>query len=364
MGQGPNEIRFFEYCTAFKAIDPDIMDNLCRALDTSEDNWTPMMFRDKPGDGYVLVPSYKGVLGKRQIVSWQTLNQDGEIHIGVGEDAQFTERVDEIVAQYFIAGAFGIGELSGGVVLDAQILRGIKELYAACGKDSKKCLETATARRVALKWQSVQTELSEKEDLAEIIPRVKKLEEQLRMLIARTDNKSELEGKVAAYRLAMPRNPTTIKEYKKAEELYMQMIGIAEMNLSEATTQRGILHYTTEAARLAEEIGRQEPFLRSRFTDALEAGLRCMPMGQTLQERYCVARNKYEMAVWILDRLNKFRSNPCLERDLIDMSYERADGRTQLSYLRPCIKSEYSDQYFDSDDLIQTAKRHCSTHCQ
>jgi len=196
-------------------------------------------------------------------------------------------------------------------------------------------------------------------------------------LVSGAPRRSELESKLATYRMALPKESKTIEECDKATELYGQMISmakmhIAEVNKQESTTkmQSGIPHYTSEAERLGKLIDKEEPFGRSRFTDALEAGLQCMPAaGHSLEERYCVAKNKHDMALMILGRLRNFMDNTCLESKTIrkqrgNCNFPSKYNPCETEEVDVCLRTKYDTDLFDDDTLLESAKDYCSTTCQ
>lgn len=74
--------------------------------------------------------------------------------------------------------------------------------------------------------------------------------------------------------------------------------------------------FESEFARLRRQIEEKEPWPYSRFTDALEAGLNCMPRGATYEAMHAIAKRKVSMAKDILLKLEEFpERSVCIARE-------------------------------------------------
>jgi hypothetical protein len=366
----PSEVQFEAYCTAAKALDAQLAEELCAALDKTDGQWTPKMLRDKPGDGYVLVPSYADVGGKWQVSAWRRLSADGSIEVLAGTEYQGEDSVDAMFATYFIAGAFGVSEVPGHPV-DTALVADLQKLYKECVRDKGVCLSSATAQSVLARWAGVK-ELDSLRDKAE------ELKGQLETKIARAAKKDELMAKLATYRADLPQHPTSAADYKKAIDIYNQMIGVVDRHVA-GVAQTGkeqdmatqISFYISESDRLMAQIKKEEPFGYSRFTNAMEAGLACMSVGgATILERYCAAKRKYEMLGWVLGKVHEFNGYPRCVRTGKVREYEEKCGlngcSTDSSHFREvekCVEYVHPDFSFDEDRLISAAKAYCSSTC-
>jgi len=161
MGSKVSEVNFFAYCTAFKAVNKTLSDEICYALDTSKDAWTPKMFRDETGDGFIITPSHKNIMGRKRLSSWQSLSEDGDIKKDFGNDAVLLKHIDETAAAHFIAGAFGVDELTDASGVDKAFARAMHKLYGICVKDVEKCLDTEEAALVSQLWSKAQKNIKQ-----------------------------------------------------------------------------------------------------------------------------------------------------------------------------------------------------------
>jgi len=145
-----------------------------------------------------------------------------------------------------------------------------------------------------------------------------------------------------------------------------------------------IAHYDSEVERMKPEIGKLGPLLSSRFTDALDAGLKCMPYrgGRTNNEKHCLAKNKYGMVKNLLDMAKKFyEKQVCRWKNVPNPRYnphyylsdrnhpKRGHGRippqseARFTQLYKCDEPEINGIHYSTEYLLDFAKKYCTTSC-
>ncbi len=77
--------------------------------------------------------------------------------------------------------------------------------------------------------------------------------------------------------------------------------------------QRETVQSEKQFSQLVKQIEDEEPWYYSRFTDAVEEGLKCMSRGATYEAMNAVARQKVEMTKDILTKLREFKDCVCSE---------------------------------------------------
>lgn len=90
----------------------------------------------------------------------------------------------------------------------------------------------------------------------------------------------------------------------------------ANVRANDVSTRLEIDYYERQFDVLKNKIDEDELFLYSRFSDAIEAGEKCMPQGNSLAQKLAIAKRKVEMAKDILDKLRQFpEKRECVSRE-------------------------------------------------
>lgn len=82
-----------------------------------------------------------------------------------------------------------------------------------------------------------------------------------------------------------------------------------------------------QAKRLRKVISKTEGIWRTRFTEAYDAAMACMPEAKTFEEEYCVSQNRLAMARGVLavaKELNKIEEDEAALRSLVDREGDHA----------------------------------------
>ena len=302
-----NTVNLYGYCKAFEAL--DVSENeLCAPLN-SANYYAEHIQRGKRGDGVVKVKSNEGT---------QYLHQDGRIVKGKGRWATEVKRVDPQTAKYFIAGAFGVGELKGEHNLDKNVLKNLKKLYVKCAYNPKTCQSSKKFQEVSQMWQ-------DKKDFAQKLSGLKSKyeskKEEYNQLKSMSESTSDLLAKVSTLENQLPRNISTTFDYEKSVEIYGQLIEITTRHNKEVEKQRTkeskmqrIEFYKSEVERISKsivkEVKKRKKYVWDPdeiiFKKALDAGKNNFPSGLTLDEQYCGWKNKYEMVKGLKEKLDDF----------------------------------------------------------
>lgn len=152
---------------------------------------------------------------------------------------------------------------------------------------------------------------------------------------------------------------------------------MANIRANDVSVRLEIDSYERQFGALKDQINEEEPFLYSRFSDAVEAGEECMPVARTPGERLDVARRKMEMAKDILGKLRNFpEKRECVSREkfwipflwpqqptsnFVQDHYERAfemDG-IAIPFLSRCLEWKRVGWNYGVDELVNIAKKFC-----
>lgn len=301
-------INFAAYCNAFTVMgsaggqswSQRIYSNL-DPITASDGEWSvENLERGAQGDGRVEVPEYTVREGRTITVGTRILTQDGSILRVVDGSEQTIAHVDAEVAQYFIAGAFGMAELTNPLPLDQSIVDGLMTLYQICRRGGSTCEDSETFGTVAARWNAI---VSERQALEQARQEATRLQQEYDGLSSQIGGQADLLARVAAYRQAIPQNPQTLDDYQQTARNLQAMIDIAmaqqaEEQLASQTADRQIeiANWRAAMAGMRDRIDEAEG-VYYRFTEAYDAGMACMPQPQTPEEEYCVAGNTYRMGI-------------------------------------------------------------------
>ena len=364
------KVDFPAYCEAFSVIER-WKGEVCGALDPGgSEHSVETMYRQDPGDGYVRVPSYKVVLGKFDASGSVWLKDDGSVFSDDGAgNTQGLSGVDAEKAAYFMAGAFGVGEVTSGMRLDGSIVSGINKLYKQCLKSIDTCLEGPDAKVLSARWSVLQNSRQE-------------LESKKNQVAALWREFDELAPKVQGV-LAMQttmignslsRNPVTMEDCQSAEKGLAQLIaaikgGIAQVERQASADQmrREIEGLNSRTAALTSQVISEQHVGMTRFQDAVAAGMSCMPVGVSKDEELCVARNKYSMVSEILSRAVAWPDRTyCAESRSYThtSSGSRGEGDGIEHTDSVCIDLREYGYDYDADALQALAQGYCSMTCR
>nr|HPQ81950.1 hypothetical protein [bacterium] len=288
--------------------------------------------------------------------------------------SSFVARTDSELARYFIAGAFGIGELTDASGLDMTIVEGLRGLYGACLKDEKNCLDSPQARKVSSAWQAILDE-RERARVAKRALDAKKtevagLQQAYEKLVDKVVDRGQLAVGVAPYKSNMPVLPSTMEDFETAGRLLNGMIEVAkavissdEKRMEDDRRRAELVHYRAENPSMRVKIkNAMGPYWR--FTKAYDAGMKCMPMPRNSEEEYCVEKNKYEMGVWLEWAA---REHPegwrCLEYETKEVLFTKRDSGGATSKTE-CVRWEPKGRDTSEEEAVSKAMSYCSTTCQ
>lgn len=392
MGQVNNnsKVDFVAYCRAFEVLsqfnESKSSSAVCAALDKDPDYYSVgSLFRDHRGDGSVRVPDYGVSRGAAVERGSRLLTEDGSVIVKNKRGEKVVESVDSRFARYFIAGAFGKGELKDSSGLDEGVVDGLQQLYWSCLKDSDNCLDSAPAKKVASAWQGVLTAENENaaaaKKLAERKDQIARLQYDFDKLAGEIESKEQLVVGVAPFKSRVPEALLTLEDFGLAERMLREMLVVAQAvrladdkrranarQQADAEQKRSELaHYRAENPKMRDRIKKaMGPYWR--FTDAYDAGMKCMPMPHTFEDEYCVEKNKYDMGIWLENAAQAHPSGwRCVEsktvevscfKDEIGCSWDRKKTETR------CVRSEPKGRDTSEKEAISEAMSYCSTTCK
>jgi hypothetical protein len=308
-------VDFPAYCWAFdlvqksQAISGWQKASICNELDPSDEHYSfEKLKRGAFGDGAVVAPRYEVSKGKVVKIGSVFLKEDGSLMLkrkGGGEEK--VGSVSPTLAKYFIAGAFGMAELAGSYDLDGGIVAGIQNLYGVCREDFETCMQSPEA--LVLKASIAEIE-GEAAALAKAKGDVKSLRSKYTVLTYKVKDKEKLESQVAPLSGAMKSELDSFSDCAKATQQVEAMIKMAENMIKEEAAAAALAvqlkkkeemkseieWYNQTVAKLIVDIKEEEPWYTSRYTEALNAAMACMPTPLTLEQQLNVAKNKYDMA--------------------------------------------------------------------
>ncbi len=377
---GKTKVNFPAYCEAFSVIER-WNGEVCGALDPGGDEHSvETMHREGAGDGYVRVPSYRVVRGKFDASGSVWLKEDGSVFRDDGTgNTQGLSGVDAEKAGYFIAGAFGAEELSDSRYLDGYIISGLRELYRQCIKNISTCLEGPDAKALAARWSALQ---NSRQELESKKSHVAELWREYDALVSKVQEQGALAMQTTMIGNSLPRNPVTMEECDRVARGLSQLIATAkgvveaaQRRASEEQTSREIASINARTSVMIPQVEEEEPALMSRFTDAVAAGISCMPTPSTIEEELCVAKNKNTMVSKILTCASAWpRTGYCASGHTensaghISCGGGRGDGDCSSgegSSMYVCdqeVEYDYCDG--DAGELMQAARSYCTTICR
>lgn len=382
---GSGRVDFPAYCRAFEIMNEGgdgEASQICGSLDPSEEVYAvAYLERGAVGDGVVRVPEYRIESGRSRVVGYCLLTQDGKIIRQTGSEREEIAEVSPETAQYFIAGAFGTGELRGGGGLDRGIVRGLQATYVSCLNDSESCLESRPAKTVASRLKTLGDEQQRLEDAKAKVAELRAEYDKLSKEIGR---QSDFLSKTAIFSDAISRTPNNKADYDLLIVNLGKVLAIARAVRKEEAAQEASEKRRRDAADryamipvleqrakdLRREIAKAEGSWHYRFTNAYDAAMACMPTGGNMEERSCVAHNKELMARELLGKAKNFPEREiCLEweggwtnglcksdrQGLLCSNYEE-------HYI--CRSSKTEGQDYTENELMQSAKYYCTTECK
>lgn len=398
-----DSIKMGAYCKAFELMgsNPDTgqswASELCAELDplwigvSVIDGSPRVAYQDVAGDGKIIAPEYR-LIGKQWSVgSWKELEQDAK-----GEDPKpkQTKIYNEKVA-YFIAGAFGILELPeenphkptnppfwyediyfARSAINPMIVSGLQAVYLECLENQETCLATSAAQQLK---QAV-----EKSEVQREIAKLRKDYERLRGAVSARD---QLEQSVAQYELSMRKALDTVEGLQEIRFDLEKMIDIAE---GQEERERRVVREDEMRAELPQYeekikgqrglIADAEGWNYSRFTEAYDAGMACMPstLGLSFEKQHQVVENQYKMGGGLLKKAKNFPEHPnCVEwkpvgvdddpglatQEQTEWAFGSSDRRVDAfgnSFVCEAWGEPTGYNYTD-EELLKFAKSFCST---
>lgn len=388
MGQVSNAatVDFPAYCKAFEVF-TNVSESrwtsaVCAKLDPDPDYYSiGTLYRDEKGDGVVRVPQYGITLGKTVERGSRLLLEDGRVIIKDKRGERSVAEADPEFAAYFIAGAFGMGELKDASNLDDAIVSGVQELYRLCVQDADSCLDSAPARKISSAWRGILDARAEvraaQKQLGEKKAAMGRLQAEYDRLAATVVDKQSLVVGVAPYKSRMPVDLVTMQDCDQAERLIKEMIVVAQAVMAgdekraEAESKSARLAmYRQENPTLLNKISDAENKhgYHWRFTNAFKAAMACMPAPSDAEDAYCVERNKYEMGTGLQARAHDFPARSVCDGRWVPENEHcsgRGDSRSCTTTGGYCEgPSHIEGRDYDEEELVSFAKGYCSTQCR
>lgn len=298
----------------------------------------------------------------------------------VNGQEQTVGHVNPEIAQYFIAGAFGMAELSNPFPLDQIIVEGLMTLYQSCLRDKNACRSDATWQTVAARWNGIARDRAALEQARQEAVR---LQQEYDGIAQQVNHQSDLLAKVAAFRQAILQNPRTFDDHQQNTRNLQSMIRIARAQLEEeqqATTEEQhrvqIASWRAALQGMHDRINEEEGAWYYRFTEAFDAGMACMPQPRTPEEEYCVVGNTYRMGMILEQRAREhpagsecIRSETEWTESTAYRCYGTGDERScdweEVSRPRSvCIESRPVGRDTSADEALNIARSYCTTTCR
>jgi len=178
------------------------------------------------------------------------------------DGAEEVTTLDAEKTRYFIAGAFGAGEIAGGHSLDQTIVNGLRELYGICRDSWETCMDSPAAQAVRAGWKSI---MDARQELGKKRGEVSRLKYEYERAAEEVEDQAALASRVEHLSRAVDGELSSIERCLMAERSLREMKSIAE---SMAAEEKRIAAETAEEEKMREEIDRLNGFSVELWADA------------------------------------------------------------------------------------------------